>query len=459
MEWKKLLNPDRRRKSDKEDADVRVEFQRDYDRSIFSTPIRRLQDKAQVFPLEPNDSVRTRLTHSHEVSCVARGIALGAILKEPLSKLEEKERLAIPTIAATAGLLHDLGNPPFGHAGEEAIQDWFKLNDSFLDPLGDRNEQMAQDFLRFEGNAQTIRLVTRLQVLKDFYGLNLTYGTLSACCKYVAPSNASTEERKKGHSKKPGFYLSEAATIKQIREATGTHAARNPITYMVEAADDLVYATVDLEDAVAKDVLTWPQVCESLTEAAKNNSVLVAILKGIEEGANPNKLALPRKHLDVTQAQIFRTKLITHCVDKVVDAFFANYDKIMAGTFDGDLVSASEASTLIKACKDVAYERVYFTAENTKLEVLGRKVISDLLSLFWEGAKDYNPGAELKGFAKKIFNLTSTNYRLVCDEAFKDAKGNEPKRHYARLQLVTDYVCGMTDTFACSLHKSLFNGS
>src|SRR5579863_2314143 len=190
MDWKTLLNPERPRPSTSR-GDHREQFERDYDRAVFSSPVKRLQDKAQVFPLEPHDAIRTRLTHSLEVSSVARGLATRASTwllaqKEIVPDMDRQ----IEAIAATCGLIHDIGNPPFGHSGEDAIRAWFRReeNDALL-RKNLKSEQQIQDFLNFEGNAQSLRLVTTLQVLADRSGLNLTFGTLSAMCKYVAPSD------------------------------------------------------------------------------------------------------------------------------------------------------------------------------------------------------------------------------------------------------------------------------
>ena len=175
MNWSQLLNSKRKRSTTRPE-DHRLEFERDFDRAIFSTPVKRLQDKAQVFPLDPNDSIRTRLTHSLEVSRVARGLA--ALLAGQLLQQEEivpGDYRSIEAIAATCGLIHDLGNPPFGHAGEDAIRSWFQQDDKkeLLDSLS--NEQWIQDFRQFDGNAQSLRLVATLQVLADYTGLNLDF--------------------------------------------------------------------------------------------------------------------------------------------------------------------------------------------------------------------------------------------------------------------------------------------
>lgn len=186
--WELLLNSSRRKKDQDagthtpDVAETRTEIERDYDRILFSTPVRRLADKTQVFPLDKNDSVRTRLTHSHEVSNLARSIGTSLVFNAKLGEGHATALRDIPALLAAIGLAHDLGNPPFGHQGEAAIQSWFKdrqkevLNDERR-PL---SKQQQQDFLKFEGNAQAFRLVTSLQLLNDNFGLDLTYATLSA---------------------------------------------------------------------------------------------------------------------------------------------------------------------------------------------------------------------------------------------------------------------------------------
>ncbi len=206
MQWSQLLCEARERPSKPNPEDDRSPFERDYDRAVFSSPVKRLQDKAQVFPLEPHDSIRTRLTHSLEVATVARRLARWAaqqLCDEGV--VAAAQARSIEDIAATCGLIHDLGNPPFGHAGEQAIRDWFGDYLKLADEAAVR-PKWHSDLLQFDGNAQTLRIVSKLQIRADFHGLNLTYGTLSASAKYVAPSHLADPKSSNHALRKPGYF-------------------------------------------------------------------------------------------------------------------------------------------------------------------------------------------------------------------------------------------------------------
>jgi dGTPase len=472
MDWSKLLSAIRVRQmyeggsTTRQDDDARSEFDRDYGRTVFSTPVRRLQDKAQVFPLERCDAIRTRLTHSNEVSSVARGLA-EAVAKWMLERDQIRDAgdvSAITSIAATCGLIHDLGNPPFGHAGETAISDWFgekvRSQPDFFSDLGQptpesRKTQFAQDFLNFEGNAQTQRLLSRLQILADEYGLNLTCGTLSASCKYVARSNQidpNVHERSKH-----GFFASENDLIDRIRSETGTGESRNPITYLVEASDDIVYSSVDLEDGVKKGILSWDKVEDLLHEhVGPKSRPLERALENTHKKIDKAKLQGRRK--DEALSQAFRTNAIIESVRAATEAYKTNYDKIIGGNYHNELLKDSDASGLIAACKKVGRDYMYVSDETLKLEILGRRVIQDLLELFWEAVKDYSPKSKLTRFSSKLYKLTSANYRAVFEKNLQSASSDGPSALYFKLQLVTDHISGMTDSYACDLHKSLTNG-
>lgn len=461
MDWKKLLNPARPRQSTNP-GDHREEFERDYDRSVFSSPVKRLQDKAQVFPLEPHDAVRTRLTHSLEVSSVARGLARAAsdwMLKGQL--IQPGMDRQIEAIVATCGLIHDLGNPPFGHSGEDAIREWFTKRFDVAD-LRNRlggNEQLVQDFLRFEGNAQTLRIVAKLQVLADFNGLNLTFGTLSANCKYTANSAEADEDSKDHARTKPGYFASENNLIAEIRNQTGTGEARNPITFLVEAADDIVYSVADIEDGIKKGILAWAKLEDLLKDEKGDAAPLVAeLLDGKDRILKAGREAVPVDLPDDIHGAAFRTAAIAVLVKGAISAFRANYTEIMAGTFLGELVTTGNIAALIGLFKRVGRERIYCTPSNLKLELMGRRIIQDLLDMFWEGASvlPLDGSVKPKKFPGKFGALLSPNYRKVFLH-FVQTQPEQPEI-YHRFQLLTDYICGMTDSFAKRLHSELTNG-
>lgn len=456
MDWKQLLCKDRPRTSTNP-GDHRAEFERDYDRTIFSPPVKRLQDKTQVFPLDPHDAVRTRLTHSLEVSSVARGlgIAIGGWLLEK-GRIEHGMERWIEAICSTCGLIHDLGNPPFGHSGEDAIRHWFQTRFKETDlreKLG-KDEQRVQDFLKFEGNAQSLRLLTKLQILADFNGLNLTYATLSASCKYIAPSHEAGSGDNHAMAK-PGYFASESTVVSAIRERAGTGNARHPLTYLVEAADDIVYSVADIEDAVKKGVVAWRAI-ERVFD--KNSTSAQQALEGMRRILRAGQKNIEKGLADDIYASAFRTATIGVVVEAVLDEFKERYDDIMAGEYEGELVEDCAAWPLIDTLKGIGRDQVYCTSSNLKLELMGRRVICDLMDLFWEGAQCI-PTDELpktKNFAGKAGALLSMNYRRVFQQSVSE-QPNVPEA-YHRLQLVTDYVCGMTDSFAKRLHSELMNG-
>src|ERR1051326_1214836 len=341
MDWSRLLVCRRAGPSDYLDGD-RTEFEQDLSRVVFSTPVRRLQDKTHVFPLEQHDAVRTRLTHSLEVSSVARDLSQAAVRRLG-AWIPQEYAPAISTIAATCALLHDVGNPPFGHAGERAIQDWFtrKLGDDprFIGTMTERNGDRltylpaAQDFIQFDGNAQMVRLVGRLQVLSDENGLNLTFATLSAACKYVVAARDTSPEQ---HDRsKPGFFETERELIERVQEETGTGVARNPITYLVEAADDIVNVCIDLEDGIRKRVFRFPEMIENLEQHGAGGEA-AELQRAAEDFVK--KSGLGGHNIDVVFAQGFRTRLIAKLIPAVLNEFQNSYETIMEGDYGYELV-------------------------------------------------------------------------------------------------------------------------
>ncbi|MEM7230169.1 MAG: dGTP triphosphohydrolase [Planctomycetota bacterium] len=475
LDWSQLLCTTRQREltggapSTSPNDDARSAFERDYDRALFATPVRRLQDKAQVFPLEPNDSVRTRLTHSLEVSSISRQLA-----RRAASALYDRGDLddptfvdAITTMAATAGLLHDLGNPPFGHAGEAAMGAWFaRMQRTHDRTFTAMPASCQQDLLRFEGNAQTIRLVTRLQLLSDWHGLNLTAGTLAAMGKYIAPSDQASRDHDDHAKSKPGFFTSEHELFTAIRAACGLESCRHPVTYLVEAADDICYSMVDLEDGIKKGVLDWSTLKESVLDLTGNSTLAKSCIEDSESRVkdSPMPLGTTGGAFDEACVQAFRTRIIGETTRGALDAFLEQHSAIMNASYQRELVkdAPTEIAALVKACKRTGKRYVYDAPEVVRREIMGQRVLHELMDLFWDAASAFEPGwlneetgdVHMTSMPAKVYSMISRNYRTVFERAMRE---NDLPELYVRLQLVADHVAGMTDTFVCTLHREITN--
>lgn len=289
--WQKLLNPMRRKAESEQSAggskndtqgkmEYRTELERDHDRILFSTPVRRLADKTQVFPLDKNDSVRNRLTHSHEVSNLARsiGVTFSTSIRPEITNGVRN----IPSVLGAVGLVHDLGNPPFGHQGEAAIRKWFSSREKYFEKtFGDNKKKLLKDFLNFEGNAQTFRLVTRLQLINDGFGLDLTRATLAAMMKY--PTSSYELDKKFCAKKKHGFFESDRKVAEDVLHSVGLSIGRrHPLAYIMEACDDIAYATIDVEDCVKKGLASFNDVVVYLENNCSDDE-LVKKLSSIQK--------------------------------------------------------------------------------------------------------------------------------------------------------------------------------
>ena len=276
MNWNQLLSTKRNREyssGNSHSADLRCEFEKVYHRIIGSASFRRLQDKTQVFPLDKSDFIRTRLTHSLEVSSF--GKSLGQNIGEYILAYKKDEDFIpqykedICNILQCAGLLHDIGNPPFGHFGECVIRDWFKKNLGAIHFKGKSVEsilspQMKEDFYNFEGNAQAFRLITKLHYLVDENGMNLTYALLNTIVKYPVPSTKIDKTTGNIKDKKMGYYYADQKLYEAVAKATGTEGKRHPLTYILEAADDIAYKTADIEDAFVKGFISYHKLRQEL---------------------------------------------------------------------------------------------------------------------------------------------------------------------------------------------------
>jgi len=473
MEWEKLLNSDRQRQSDtpkNEFEKHRNEFDKDYDRIIYSSSVRRLQDKAQVFPLQENDFTRTRLTHSMEVASLGRSIAWNIGIW-----LQEKEEIyfkdfwkvkELATLVEVSCLVHDLGNPPFGHYGEDIIRNWFDNwfdSESFVKAekkfekkgYSKLTTQQKNDFRFFEGNAQTIRILTKLQFLNDRYGANFTYGTLATLMKYPW-SSEHTEALSK---KKFGYFYSEKELFKSINHLVGIGDHRHPATYILEAADDIAYLAADIEDGVKKGIVPWEKIYNSEDEKS--------IKKHLEEKYPEDLKKLNEKIKDAKSNKVPNESLVNiqnfkvfaqgAMIKAVVEAFKENYEKIMSGTLQGDLLDNSTAKELKEKLKDISQKHCFTNEEVLTLELAGNKVITDLLDLFVNAVVEVDDAKKSKNKNEKLFQLISLNFRHIqsLDNQGLPNIDFEDVSLYNRLLLVTDFVSGMTDSYAVNLHRKL----
>jgi len=312
---------------------------------------------------------------------------------------------------------------------------------------------VAQDFIQFDGNAQMVRLATRLQVLSDSNGLNLTFGTLSAACKYVV---SAQDTRIHVHERsKPGFFETERELICRVQQETGTGASRNPITYLVEAADDIVNVCIDLEDGMRKKVFRWQEMIEELERHGANGEA-----SALKEDAQKlvGKRSLAGYGTEDLFAQAFRMNLMSRLIPAALDEFEDSYQDIMIGEYGHELVKQSRLGGLYNACKEVIKRHLFCSPEVLRLEIKGRKVIDDLLDLYWEGV-----APELrdeKGFSTKLYAIISDNYRNAFEQDLtRTFPTLDPtvKRLYLQLRLVCDQVAGMTDAYAVGQHRLLAN--
>jgi len=475
MDWDQLMSSARRKDLSGQAGKPlnaggdRTEIERDYDRVLFSTPVRRLADKTQVFPLEKNDSVRTRLTHSHEVSNIARsiGVALSHNKDTPFFKVELQRDL--PSILATVGLAHDIGNPPFGHQGEYAIGDWFKTNaDSvfqFLDcadeTLDDETKKrMRLDFEKFEGNAQALRILTKLQIMNDNFGLNLTCGALAALMKY--PGTSEKQDKSKIATKKFGCFHSELDVVEDVWRETGLEEGlRHPLTFLMEASDDIAYSVLDVEDAVKKGLVSYRDLISFLEVDDNGNPEGDAIIKDVVERAEAQhkkhkQANLSPEEVNDLSTQMFRVFAIGNMVTAVISAFIDKQADIEAGTLTNDLISESNAALLCEKLKDFAFANAYKHRSVLELELEGHKVIHSIMDMLWPAIESRgDPEEEKKGhpgtpFEKYAYGRISENYRRV----FENPNQNLPLG-YRRCQLLADMVSGMTDSFALSFEREL----
>lgn len=467
MQWEDLLNEKRCNSANRRNTkvyDKRSEFQKDFHRIIGSASFRRLQDKTQVFPLDKSDFIRTRLTHSLEVSSFAK--SLGQSIFKDLEKEEKvtNEQIQhIVSILECAGLLHDIGNPPFGHFGEESIRDWFKenlsklefKNESLIDYIG--NQQMINDLYNFEGNAQALRLLTKLHFLVDNKGMHLTYALLNTLIKY--PVSSLNIDKKFIRSKKMGYYYAEEAVFNKIMEETKTNCVRHPLTYILEAADDIAYRTADIEDALKKGLVSYNKILKALEnekytenateEQKEKHQKAIQILQEKYSKAKERNIVNPQ--LNAVQNWIVWVQGVL--IGGASETFKQNYESIMRGDFNSDLLGISNAKTLASVLGDLAFDYVFNSKQIITLEISASIIIQFLLNNFIPAIIKFDTEEKLTALEDRLIMIISDNYKQSY-KYYSEGKSEEEKL-YLRLLLVTDFICGMTDSYAKNLYQEL----
>ncbi len=484
--WDKLLTPTRLRPISSVVAarsDTRSPFKKDFDTVCNSTILRRLQDKAQVFPLEQEDYARTRLTHSIEVMSIAESLGMQAskiILNQANylsakactdeeSALIRKNIEDIPTILATAALLHDMGNPPFGHLGEQIIGDWFRNNlpklvkgtdetYSFKDIGSVENTlayklkgSWAQDLIHFEGNAQLLRLVTKLNYVVDKHGMNLTFPVMATFIKYPC---ASTDINKKILSKKkPGFFTAEKDDFNTITKELGLNGCRHPLAFLLEAADDIAYLTADIEDAQKKGIVSL-ECLETYLMRNKKDPIVSKVLEEIEKYRQQAK---KDKYPNVDDYVIRRIRIFLKgiMIDAMNDAFSNAYGDIMSGSCEDELINLSSVATLAENLRSIERDKIHYCDSIVANKTRAFRIIQKLLEAYVPAVLNYKDSDSGRDSPQHILYLSlSENYRYVCEQANKKTR-DETLRLYNRLLLVTDQISGMTDSKAMSIYQMI----
>ena len=439
MDWNQLLCAERLGKDGKPRPHdpARSEFRRDSDRLTFSTAFRRLQDKTQVFPLADNDYVRTRLTHSLEVSSVGRslGARVGAVVSERHGLKQHGSEFG--EIVAASSLAHDLGNPPFGHSGEDAIRHWFQTSAIAEAASAGLSAAQRADIERYEGNAQGFRLITRLQMPDNPGGLQLTHATLGAFTKYPRESLVPDGVHRGASAKKFGFYQSEREHFASVAEHCGLLRrtpdaawwARHPLAFLVEAADDICYRLVDFEDGCRVDELRYEEVRD-------------AFLALMPDAQKPKRLH--EAHTDGRRVQILRAIAIGCAIDEAAEVFLENEAAILTGAFDTPLIDAGANRAAWAAIQQRSIETIYATPRGVKIEAAGFEVLGGLLDVFVSALNDIDAHPRRCG---KLLQLVPAEYL---------GPGRRPDPEpYPRLMKLLDFVSGMTDTYALELYKNV----
>jgi len=437
MKWETLLADERFGESATAAGldPARSEFEIDYDRIIFSAPFRNLQDKTQVFPLPEQAFVHTRLTHSLEVSSVGRSLGKGSgdflLAKYPnLAKLGITAS-AIGSIVAAAALTHDIGNPPFGHAGEEAISDFFRLHaDGKIWEKHVRVDQWS-DLVNFEGNAQGFRMLVSRQ-----FGLKLTYTTLAAFTKYPRPSLLIQRDIARKSQRKYGFFINHLSDFEQMCHALGIEKTspdcwvRHPLAFLVEAADDICYSIIDLEDGCTMGLVSFEETLELLKPI-------------LGEKFDREKL---KNRTQTQNLGALRAMAIGQLIRETVAVFGQYEENIRKGNFDKALTDIIPSAKALAEISSVSVQKIYRSKVVLEKEAAGFQVLEGLLSIFSRALYHhfYQPGS-FSGQDKSVLRLLPEDFPM---------KGwGAEVNPYPMLRCLVDYISGMTDKFALNLYR------
>ncbi len=450
MDWRTLINTNRGTDHGKEEDPLRLNFVQDADRISFSAPFRRLANKTQVHPMYAHDHLRHRMIHSVEVASVGRtlGMKVGSWLEEQ-GCLSPGESAKVAGIVHSACLAHDIGNPPFGHSGEEAMGGWiheqFQAARALFDDIPD---DKRAEFTPLEGNAQGFRILTRLEMYRNQGGMNLSHAVLGAFTKYPMTAGTSRVLIQANNGKAPyvgakkfGVFHSEFAYLQTAARALGLPEEtapdgsrwwrRHPLVYLVEAADDICYNIVDLEDGFSSGDLSVKQVEDLLTPIAISTNRDISGYTGYE------------------RVSYLRARSIGGAINACVQAFKAHHAAILAGQFSGELIAVSDKAQDFAAIKNFAHSRLFTAPRKTKLEIQGRNAIRAVLAGTWPvyealASAHWQPD-KLPAYEAQVARALGLDLRDVDDA-------------YSALHSLTDFVSGMTDRYAVEVAQMMSGG-
>ena len=422
----------------------RTDYMRDYDRLIFSSQFRRLQNKTQVFPLPGAVFVHNRLTHSLEVASVGRslGKAIGERIADKYKNELNQEaiefyKFELPAVVMTACIAHDIGNPPFGHSGEEAIRTYFKeLEGEKLQLLTENlSQNQFNDFKWFEGNANAFRILT---TIFNQSNLNLTYATLASIIKYPADSTSGFKKKSFISAKKSGFFDAELEFYRSIATELDIHAlnkektvfARHPFVFLVEAADDICYRIIDLEDAHRLNIISIQEARDLLEPFFEN-----------QEGKKSIKEKVDTIEDDKQKLAFLRAMLIGKLVAKCTEIFFEHEAQLLDGSLNKPLIDLFDSKTisLISKIDEISVKKIYNDKSVIEIEIAGYHIIGGLLNEFVSAVLQPD-----KAKAKKLLQLIPSQYGIKKDGDV-----------YPNILAVVDFISGMTDLFAIDLYRKI----